>query len=760
MQNFFSKLINKNTSLFILFLAFSANLFAQETGSISGIVKDAESKETIVRATVSIKESKQGGYTNKSGYYSVKNIPAGEYTISVYSIGYDKLITKIKIGKGENLRKDFQLKPTSAMGQTVTVNADKEEDKRQINISKVDIPIQQIKEIRIGGEADIFRSLQLLPGILTSSQISSGLYIRGGSPDQNLILLDGTTVYNPTHLFGFISTFNPEAIKDVELIKGGFPAEHGGRLSAVLSITQKDGNQEKVEGTVAIGAISSKASIEIPLGDGALFLGGRRTYFELLKAVIPEDPVSPLPDFNFYDLNAKLTQNFGENDKVSVSGFMSKDALYLTNTGVSLDLGIQNQLLASRWTHIFNESLFSTVNLSSSRYDNSFYANNSGFRILTSNAIQDVTFKAGFEWLASEEFTAKFGTEINKYNFDYLTNFTGDTDSTASGSSAGKTNLKFEDYAYSVYGQFNYQFTELLSFQGGLRSSYWQLVDKTTFDPRIAMRYQVQPGYYIKASWGMFHQNLKLAAQPDFSFFDTWTGTDASLNIAKSMHYILSLETSPIEGYDFNIDFYYKSLDYINELNRNALQIETVSDALYEGFGEAYGMEIFVQKKVGNFTGWAGYAYGKINATFDSINFGRTFNPKYDRRHDFKFVLQYKLDETWEFGGNFALQSGQPYTGATSRYQSYLPGQSNGFGKIYNSDRFGLRLPPSHQLNLNASYKFKMWGLPARVILDIYNVYNRRDIWFRFYNANDENIEVTDVRLLPIIPTFSFEFKF
>jgi hypothetical protein len=743
----------------LLFFTISIAI-SQNRASLSGLVKDKDSKETLIRATISLKGTKFGAYTNKSGFYSIRNLPKGDYEVSISSVGYDKLIVNVKIGDNEAIRKDFELKPSSSQSKTLIVTAEKEEEKREINISKVDIPIAQIKEIRIGGESDIFRSLQLLPGVLTSSQISSGLYIRGGSPDQNLVLLDGTTVYNPTHLFGFISTFNSDVIKDVELIKGGFQSEYGGRLSAVLNIEQKDGNQEKFQGTASIGAISSKGTVEIPIGNGALSLGGRRTYFELIKAVIPADPANPLPDFNFYDLNAKLFQNFGENDRVSVSAFRSKDNLQLASNGISLALGIENSLLSSRWTHIFSEAVFSSINLSASEYINGFSADNAGFEVLTENKILDYSLKANVEWLASEDLTSKFGAEINNYYFTYLTNFTGNTDSTSQGSGAGRTNLNFEDWAYSLFSQANYNLSDQISLQAGLRGSYWKLANQTTFDPRLAARYHVVDGVYIKGSWGIFHQNLKLASQPDFSFFDTWTGTDTSLNIARSIHYILSLETEPFEGYNFNFDVYYKTLENINELNRNALQITKVSDALYEGRGESYGLEVFLQKKMGNFTGWAGYAFGYIWAQFDSINFGRRFNPRYDRRHDFKLVAQYQINDDWEAGANFFFQSGQPYTGATSRYQSFLPSQTRGGGKIYNSDRFGLRLPPSHQLNLNVSYKFTTFGAPSRVILDIYNVYSRRDIWFRFYNTQTEEVEVTDVRLLPILPTISFEIKF
>lgn len=743
-----------------LFQVNSFFVYAQ-TSSISGLVQSKSSKETIIGANVYIKSINKGARTNKEGFYSITKIPSGEYIITITSICYNKLVDTIKLAKGQSLRKDFLLEGSSFSTGQINVIADREVEKRAIPISQVNIPIQQIKEIRIGGESDVFRSIQYLPGVLSSSQISSGLYIRGGSPDQNLVLLDGATVYNPSHLFGFISSFNSDALKDVELIKGGYPAEYGGRLSAVLNITQKDGNRENVEGVLNIGAISSKLSLEGPIGNGSWFVGGRRTYFELLKAAIPDDPTNPLPDFNFYDLNAKISQNFGDNDKILLSAFNSQDHLAYSSFGVGLDLTLANQAISGKWTHIFGDDLFSNVLVSGSKYTNNFRGDNSGYKFLIDNSIQDYTAKVNFEWFTDEFITTKFGLEINNYTFNYLQNFTGETDSTQSGSSGGTTNFQVKDWNYAAFASVNYQIDSSFSIQTGLRATYFDLAKTSKLDPRISFKYQINDDLAIKLAYGIYHQNLKLATNPDFSFFDTWLGTDSSLNISKSTHYIVSFDTKPIDGYDFNVDFYYKDYQFINELNRNAIKIVNGADALFEGKGYSYGAEVFVQKKIGDFTGWAGYGFGYVIADFDSINLGNEFRPKYDRRHDFKVVMQYHINDTWEVGANFMLQSGQSYTGATSRWQLMLPGQNVGVGKIVPSDRYGLRLPASHQLNVNASYKTTIFGLNSKIVLDIFNLYNRRDIWFRFYNTSSTGeTKLEDVKLLPIIPTFSIEIKF
>lgn len=729
---------------------------------LSGYVTDVTTKETLIGATLVIKGTKAGAYTNKSGFFSIKNIPSGSQTIIVSMIGYERKEITVEFKEGEAKQMTFAVKPIDIQTEGVVVEDDREIQKRQITISKVNIPVEQLSQLRIGGESDIFRALQYLPGVLTSSQISSGLYVRGGSPDQNLVLIDGSTVYNPSHLFGFISAFNTDAIKDVELIKGGFPAEYGGRMSSVLTLTQKDGNQNEFEGVASLGAISSRLLLEGPLGNGSWFISGRRTYLELIFGLLPEDSEEPLPEFSFYDLNAKISQSFGSNDKVFMSGFMSSDDLSFAGGGIDGTLDLGNRTASARWTHIFSKDLFSVINISGSRYQNGFEADDAGFQVEVRNNIIDYTLKANLEWFASDILTVKGGTEINRFIFRYFQNFTGSKDSTIpSGSSeSGASNLEINDWAYSLFAQGNYQFSDLVSVQAGLRGDYWKLRGIGTLDPRLAVRYQWQPTIAFKAAWGQFHQYLRLASNPDFSFFDTWLPTDSTVNPSVATHYIVSMETQLWDGYDFSVDGYYKKLDNVSELNRYATEAGTVQEVFFTGKGEAYGAELFLQKKKGRLTGWIGYGLGWVYSQFDSVNNGARFRPKYDRLHDLKVVGLYRINDTWEIGASFSFQSGQSYTAKTSWYQTSLPGENTPTGVTIAGQRYGHRLPASHQLNLNVNYNFTMFGLPARLLLDIYNVYSRRDIWFRYYDTTKEKPEVTDVRLLPIIPTVSVEVKF
>ncbi len=730
-----------------------------DKGAINGFIEDTTSKETLVGATVTIKGTKLGAYTNKSGYFSVSNIPPGEQTVVVTSVGYIRKEVKVRIEAGSSVKLRVQMIQSKATTKEVLVSAERTEDKRQISISQVNIPMEQLSQIRIGGEADIFRALQMLPGVLSSSQISSGLYIRGGSPDQNLVLLDGMTVYNPTHLFGFISAFNNDAVKDVDLIKGGFPAEYGGRMSAVLNITQKDGNRDHVEGLVGIGLISSRASLQGPLGNGSWFLGGRATYLDLLLGLLPEDPESPFPNFNFYDVNAKLTQNLSDDDKLSISGFLTRDKLNFEQPGLLFNVGIGNRATSLRWSHIYASDLFSVATVSASRYDNGFDGNQAGFQFAIDNSITDYSLKTEFEWFTAENLTFKFGYEGTIYNFTYEQNTSGRTDGSTNNQSSVFL-LDVWDNIHSVFAQNTWNITDAWSLQSGLRANYWSKSDQFLFDPRLALRFQLADGVALKAAWGIYHQYLRLASAPDFTFFDTWLPTDNTVPAGRADHYIVAVETQPFEGFDFNVDVYYKKLFNINELRQNNTQARKVSDVFYIGNGETYGAEFFLQKKMGQFTGWIGYALGFVYSQFDSINQGVTFRPKFDRRHDLKITGLFRLNERWEFGASFMFQSGQSYTGATSSLGGRMPGWDGGIVMVNPSQRWGLRLPSSHQLNLNVNYNTTLFDLPFRIFLDVFNVYSRRDIWFRFYDTTEAIPTVTDVRLLPILPTISFELKF
>ena len=736
------------------------HLDGENGGTLSGYIRDAQTGETLVGATVQLFGTSIGAVTNKSGFYSVSVNEAREYRAVFSFLGYERKEILVRLSVGASRRLDVELSVDVLEMDEVVVEGDRLEDTRQITVSRINIPIRQISQLRVAGEADIFRSIQYLPGVLASSQISSGLYIRGGSPDQTLVLLDGSPVYNPSHLFGFYSTFNPDAIKDVDLIKGGFPAMYGGRMSAVLDLTQRDGNRKEIEGKASLGLISSRMSLEGPLGNGSWFLGGRRTYIDLLTSII-ETEESPLPSYYFYDLNGKITQDLGPSDKLSLSAFFGEDEMSFTNNrGMDLGVGVRNNTAALRWTHLFSDNVFSDFNLSYSDYGNMLESDRGGFGALIDNNITDITLKGSLEWFANSDLTVIAGCEASRYELSYVQDFAGGTDSAASTEGSSALNLETEDYVFAGFGQVNYEFSNLFSTQLGLRANYYELRDIVTLDPRIAFRWQAQPGVAVKAAWGMYHQYFRLASVPDFSFFDTWLPTDETVDPSLAVHYVLGVETHPFDGYDFNVEAYFKDLDNVSELREFVTQSSDVNEIFYNGNGRAYGLEFFLQKRIGRFTGWAGYALGFIESQFDELNNGEWFRPKWDRRHDFKLVGQYRLNDRWELGASFTYQTGQSYTAQTSRFQTGFPGDNLGIGVTVPAELYGLRLPASHQLNLNASYHTTLFGQPAKLLIDIYNVYSNRDIWYRYYDTSGDVTEITDVLLLPILPSVALEITF
>jgi hypothetical protein len=730
---------------------------AEAGATLSGFVRDSTSGETLVGATVQLKETRGGAVTNKNGFYSIGGIAAGNYTVVVNFLGFASKEIALRLAENESRRLDVALSPDVLEMEEVTIEGHRMDDSRQISVSRVNIPLREISQLRVAGEADVFRSLQFLPGVLSSSQISSGLYIRGGSPDQTLVLLDGSAVYNPTHLFGFYSTFNPDAIKDVELIKGGFPAEYGGRMSAVLDLVQRDGNRNSFEGKASLGLISSRLSLEGPVGSGSWFLGGRRTYIDLLTSLI-ETEKSPLPSYYFYDFNGKITQDLTPSDKLSLSSFLARDRMdFTSNNGLTLGVGVQNRAAALRWTHLFGGDLFSDFNVSWSDYSNTLENERRGFGGVIDNQITDITLKGKLDWFASSDLTVTTGFEGSRYALRYLQQFGGGSDTAAEDATP---NIDTDDHIYSGFGQANYQFSESFSAQMGLRANYYQLRDIVSLDPRIAFRLQLRPDIAVKAAWGMYHQYFRLASVQDFSFFDTWLPTDATVDPSLAVHYVLGMETHPFDGYEFNVELYYKDLYNVSELREFVTRSAAVREVFYNGNGQSYGIEFFLQKRVGNFTGWAGYALGSIESRFDELNGGESFRPKWDRRHDFKFVAQYRINERWNLGASFTYQSGQSYTAQTSRYQTSFPGDNQGIGATVPADLYGLRLPASHQLNLNANYHTTLFGRPAVLLIDLYNVYSHRDIWYRYYDTSGDVTEVTDVLLLPIIPSVALEITF
>jgi hypothetical protein len=722
---------------------------------LSGYVKDSASGETIIGAKVQVRALKLGSVTNKGGYFALY-LPSGtEHIVEVSSIGYAPATRTIRLQENEKKSLTILLSSAAIQGQEVVVQTDREKELREApQVSRVSLQPAQVASLPKAGEADLFRILQLIPGVQTISEISSGLYIRGGSPDQNLILLDGSTLYNPSHFFGFFSTFNSDAIKDVDLIKGGFPAQYGGRLSAVLNVTNKDGDLYNTNGKLSIGLISSRATIETPVGDGAFTLSGRRTYIDLILDATGLTEELDIPSYHFFDLNGKFTQNLGDFDKLAISGYGGEDDLTLAdeNAASRVAIGWGNQAGSIAWTHIFANNLFSRFALNGSHYfslsefglgDNSFTFDND---------IRDYSLHGDLEWFSGRNNLVKTGFQLSQYEFKL---------NIKAGNNPPNADIDLSPIYWAGYVSDEWKPTDKIAVTMGLRLDGITASDDLGIDPRISARYILNEDITLKASYGIYHQYLKLATNPLFTAFDLWLPVDSTQAASVASQYVIGVATVPWEGYSLEVEAYYKDMSNLVEIRPNIVTGNSLADIFFVGSGFSYGLEFFLQRQIGDLTGWIGYTLAYNRRTFPDINDGTTFPPIYDRRNDLNVVATYRLNDRWTVGSSFVYATGQSYSQTTAYYIAYEPDYAGKPIPIEGSKN-GLRLPPYHRLDLSATYSFGLFSdtRNAEFNIDIYNVYNHRNVWIRRTEPGSNPPKIEDIRLLPILPTFGLQVKF
>ena len=755
--------------LFIWLLPFT--ILSEEKYSISGIVSDDTSKEAVISATVALYTDSiinkdnfvKGAYSNKFGFYSLPNISSGTYYLAVSSVGYKIKLTKLTVAN-DDLRKNIQLESISVMTEEVTVTADRESSPTS-SISTISISPSFVSKMpAFGGEVDIFRTLQLLPGIAAGSELSSGLYVRGGSPDQNLILLDGVTVYNPSHLAGFISSFNNDAIKDIRMIKGAFPAEYGGRLSSVLDLTMKEGRKDKIGGKAGISLISSKLTVEGPINENSSFMiSGRRFYFDLLLGLITNDA----PTYYFYDFNAKANYKLSENDVLYVSGYFARDVFGVNendNDDISVNWG--NSTANLRWMHIVSPELFTNFSLVYTDYifDSNIGEDDVVFN--TGSRIRDIVLKGDAQYLAYDNHIIKTGADITWHNFNANANF-NEPEIEEDLDFLGEGNINTFDIA--LYAQDEWKATERLDVNYGLRGYYFQQGNYLDVEPRISATYLTEEGVRLKGAFAVANQYIHLVVRNNISLpTDLWFPSTENILPSRSYQGVLGAEMNIIDDtYLVSLEGYYKKMDNLLEYRDDAeftLGIP-LEEQFTRGEGRAYGIELFLNKQIGNFTGWIGYTLAWTKRQFADLNRGNEFYPRYDRRHDVSLTLNYEFNDTWELGMAWVYGTGQAYTMPTSTY-IWRDDFNYNDEKYQFSERNGVRLPAYHRMDLNFMYKFEAYKLPWVLSINIYNVYDRRNpfAWNVGYDYNDQTGEFTkelkQITLFPIIPTLGLSFEF
>ncbi len=734
-------------------LFFPSLLLAQQSATISGFIRDKANKESLPYATVAIKELKIGTATNIEGYYAIPSIPEGEYTVTVTLLGYQTSTFPIDTRKNKRIVKDIFLSDQAVQVSEVIVEAEKEEEKRSTQTGRISMQAKDIAQLPTIGEADVFRALQMMPGVKATSEISTGLNIRGGSTDQNLILLDGTVVYNPSHLFGFFSTFNNDAIKDIVLMKGGFPAEYGGRLSSVLNVTNIDGDRVSTHGKASISMLSTRVTGEGPIGNGSWFLSGRRTYFDkLIDWAGLDTGANALPLYYFYDANLKLNQDFGEDDKVSFVGYLGDDDLIFKVGDGELELNMLwgNRTGALKWTHVFSQTLFSNITASYSKYKAIIGGDLGGTGFSNVNSVQDYSVRADVDFFATNDHLVKLGVWWSQYDIRYRESFDGDP-----------YEFKERPAQISFYGQDEWTINERWKAQFGLRVEYQDLTKHITLGPRVNVRFNIDEYSTLKLASGMYYQFLNAVpagSDNGFSPFDIWVPLNEKMNPSRSTDFVLGYENSFFEDVKISVETYYKRYRDVLLFKREITQTLDVSELFYVGQGRSYGLEFFIQKQSGQLTGMIGYTLAWTHRTFDALNEGREFMPKFDRRHDLTLAGNYQFDELWKLSSVFTFSTGQSYTPATGVYQDVSTGNPNTV--VIPGELYSKRLLPYHRWDLSLHKKITMFDLDGSWYFQIFNVYNYRNIWFKNFDYSENPIEVTDVKLLPIIPSFGVEFKF
>lgn len=813
--------------LSIIFLCLGFICFSQHY-TISGYVKDKSNGESAIGASVYVKESLYGVSTNVYGFFSL-TLPQGKYTLVCSYVGYINYVDTIDLT--QNVSRTISLIPQGRDLGEVEVIAEKKDDNLQsTQMGSVQMDIAQIKKLpAFMGEVDILKSIQLIPGVKSAGDGNTGFYVRGGGPDQNLILLDEATVYNAAHLLGFFSVFNGDAINNVNLIKGGMPAQYGGRLSSVLDISMKEGNSQKIQVDGGIGLIASRLTVQGPIKkDKASFIiSGRRTYLDLLAKPYFKygNPKSDFAgtSYYFFDLNAKLNWQISDKDRLYLSGYFGRDVFSFKDADAGFNAKIPwgNATACLRWNHLFSSKLFSNASLIYTNYDFAFSAGQSNFEITLFSGIRDWNAKYDFVYIPNPRHNVKAGINYIFHRF---------TPSNVS-AKQGETNfdlgevVRLYSHDAAIYIADDWEISPRWKVNAGLRFGYFaqvgpftryqknefgkttdtvvynpgkKIVDYNGIEPRASVRFNLSKTWSLKASYTRNFQYIHLASISSVSLpTDVWMPCTELIKPQIGNQYALGVFKNFKQNmFESSIELYYKTMNNQIDYKEGAEPQDNVFDnpdnAFTYGQGWAYGAEIFFKKRTGKFTGWVGYTLSWTWRQFQSINYGKPYLAKYDRRHDASLVLTYDYSKKWNFGLVFVYGTGNRGTLPNGLF-AYEGSVSWDYG-LRNSYKF----PDYHRLDLSATYtpdrekkmqrkreriehRYERKGKDKTMIkypktwnknyqsswtFSVFNAYNRYNPYLIYFDTKGDLMKGTfevkgkQVSLFPILPTVTWNFKF
>jgi len=784
----------KSSLVILLFFCFGIHSVVAQTATISGYIEDAQSGEKLIGANIIDLTSGDGTITNTYGFYSL-TLPHGSVELALTYIGYQP--GKVDFLLTADTTIDIALSQSLELDEVVITADQAEKIEERSQMSSIDIPIAQIKKVpALLGETDVLKALQLLPGVQSGGEGQSGLYVRGGSPDQNLILLDGVPVYNASHLFGFFSVFNADAIKDVKLIKGGFPARYGGRLSSVLEINMKEGNTQELHGSASIGLVASKLMIEGPIvkDKTSFIVSGRRTYIDFLTRPLVqssnrEEGKEGDQGYYFYDVNAKLNHKFSDRDRLYLSFYGGTDRFFFEEKEEFANIrdlsennfSWGNTTLALRWNHVWSPKLFSNTTATYSRYLLNFGVLEGNTDLLTNNrdqisldygsGIEDFAAKIDFDYVPNPDHFIRFGLSAIHHEFNpgvFMLQQLVDVDDYEFTSEVDQDQIKAQELA--AYIEDDFELTDNLKVNAGIHMSSFIVEGEVynSIQPRLGARYLLPRGYSVKGSFATMRQYIQLLAFEGVGLpTDLWLPTTKRVKPQDSWQAAIGIAKTLGKDYEFSLEGYYKSMTNLLSYaeGEGLFDITDWQDRVIQGDGRAYGAEIFIQKKTGRLSGWLGYTLAWSKRQFDELNFGNEFPYRYDRRHDLSIVANYELKPSINISGTWIYGTGNAITLANSQYTTRYGTLSNVRAEYF-TERNNYRMRAYHRLDVGINFVKKRPSHTRTWSFGAYNTYANQNPFFVYTDteydtpSGDPELVLKQVSLFPMIPYVTYKIDF